>query len=296
MKIATTIGEMFPYVNSPADAVKAYEGSGFRFLDYSFYHAHRQGDPFMEDGWEELIRDVKKAADELGFTFVQAHAPDYNPMDVNADHERGREALHRSIVACNMLGIKRMVIHPSHSFDYPYPSAQEAYFKFNKDFFETIIPDLEKYDVMILLENSCEANMGGKYFPMTAAELNAMLAYIDHPRFGACWDIGHSNIQGLDLHDSLVELGTNLKALHIHDNNGQRDQHQAPYTGTVNYDELMRGIIDSGFNGYFTYEADGYYNKRKGDPMPTLEIKQAVVKLLYQIAKDLLKKFDMYEC
>ncbi len=37
------------------------------------------------------------------------------------------------------------------------------------------------------------------------------------------------------------------------------------------------------------------YSKRKGDPMPTLEIKQAVVKLLYQIAQDLLKRFDMYE-
>ena len=36
MKIATTIGEMFPYVNSPAEAVRAYEGSGFHFLDYSF--------------------------------------------------------------------------------------------------------------------------------------------------------------------------------------------------------------------------------------------------------------------
>ena len=75
----------------------------------------------------------------------------------------------------------------------------------------------------------------------------------------------------------------------------QIDQHQAPYTGTVDYDELMRGIIDSGFKGYFTYEADGYYSKRKGDPMPTLEIKQAVVKLLYQIAQDLLKRVDMYE-
>ena len=37
MKIATTIGEMYSFVRSPAEAVRAYEGTGFRYLDYSFY-------------------------------------------------------------------------------------------------------------------------------------------------------------------------------------------------------------------------------------------------------------------
>ena len=37
MKIATTIGEMYPFTATPAEAIAAYEGTGFRYLDYSFY-------------------------------------------------------------------------------------------------------------------------------------------------------------------------------------------------------------------------------------------------------------------
>ena len=77
MKLATTIAEMYAFTASPAEAVRQYEGTGFRYLDYSFYSvARKDGHPFMRDGWQTLIRDAKAAADELGFTFVQAHAPD----------------------------------------------------------------------------------------------------------------------------------------------------------------------------------------------------------------------------
>lgn len=33
MKIATTIEEFYPYVQNAAEAVKAYEGTGFKYLD-----------------------------------------------------------------------------------------------------------------------------------------------------------------------------------------------------------------------------------------------------------------------
>lgn len=60
MKIATTIGEMYSFVRSPAEAVRAYEGTGFRYLDYSFYTVLRDpADPFMSDSWEKNIYDAK---------------------------------------------------------------------------------------------------------------------------------------------------------------------------------------------------------------------------------------------
>ena len=40
MKIATTIGEMYSYTEKPAKAIEAYEGTGFNYLDYSFYNLH----------------------------------------------------------------------------------------------------------------------------------------------------------------------------------------------------------------------------------------------------------------
>lgn len=47
MKIATTIGEVRGYAATPAEAVKFYEGTGFRHFDYSFYHVlDHADDPF----------------------------------------------------------------------------------------------------------------------------------------------------------------------------------------------------------------------------------------------------------
>ena len=47
MKIATTIGELYPLGLSVADTVRSYQGTGFKYLDYSFYYAHIPGSPYM---------------------------------------------------------------------------------------------------------------------------------------------------------------------------------------------------------------------------------------------------------
>ena len=49
MKIATTIGEMYDYVPTPADAIKCYKDSGFKYLDYSFYYSQKGNSPYLLD-------------------------------------------------------------------------------------------------------------------------------------------------------------------------------------------------------------------------------------------------------
>ena len=64
MKIATTIAEVLPYVEQdPVRAVKCYEDSGFRYLDYSFYHMlNLPNHPLMGENWKEVILAVKQTA------------------------------------------------------------------------------------------------------------------------------------------------------------------------------------------------------------------------------------------
>ena len=56
MKIATTIGELYRLGLSPADAIRSYQGTGFKYLDFSFYYAHSdKNSPYMEEsdlGWK----------------------------------------------------------------------------------------------------------------------------------------------------------------------------------------------------------------------------------------------------
>ena len=59
MKLATTIGEMYEFTKSPAEAVRSYEGSGFKYLDYSFYNVVSiPNHPFMDDNWKNQILEA----------------------------------------------------------------------------------------------------------------------------------------------------------------------------------------------------------------------------------------------
>lgn len=303
MKIATTIGEVYAFTQTPAGAVCCYEGTGFQLLDYSFYDLLYPGSPFLGEDWHRQVEAAGEAADRLGFSFVQAHAPNYNPLNPNVDHTAGMLAAKRSIEACGKLGIPALVMHSGYTERLEYPYDLEKYFQENLDFYRQLYPEMEKHNVSVLIENSAEGNMGKRCFFMTGAEMAEFLDAADHPLLKACWDIGHGHMRGADQYQEITALGEKLLAVHIQDNHGSRDEHTAPFFGTVDMDAVMRGLIDTGYKGYFTFEADCFlpYGGRAADaaaqPLchPPLEVKRASLALLYQIGKSILSAYDCYE-
>ena len=301
MKIATTIAEMYNFsssanfASSSAEAISFYKDSGFRYLDFSFYGAAYPDSPMLSDGWKDVILESKAVADDLGFRFVQAHGPACEIC--GEEGEIGLIATIRAIEACGMLGIKNMVMHPGTFPDIKYPDDQLAFFKANETFFRALIPAMEKNNVNVLFENGTKQV---RYYPMLAKELNAMIEYMDHPLFGAAWDVGHAHMAELDHYTEIMELGKNLKAIHVHDNDSSSDWHDCPFFGTVDYDSLMRGLIESGYEGTFTLEADSFFTYRRrgrsGRLAHTpLEVKQAAIKVLYTAAKSILTEYDLFE-
>lgn len=302
MKIATTIGELYKLGLSPADTVRCYQGTGFKYLDYSFYTVHaKENSPYMVDDdrvWKKEIEDVISAADECGFKFIQAHTPGVNPGRP-CNYEKELRAIHRSIEACAMLGIPVAVMHTSFGKDYEYPGDRDGYFEFNKKFVLDVLKAAEKYGVTICLENTSNGNMGIQYFPRTAAELNDLIAYISHPLVAACWDTGHAVMDNkFDQYAELKELGKNLRAVHIHDNGVFGDQHLAPYCGPLQLDSVMKALIDIDYQGSFTFEASMFLNACNGDgPLKQLplEIRKDGLALLYKIGKFALETYNVFE-
>ena len=301
MKIATTIFDMYKYTdNNPVKAIEAYEGTGFKYLDYNFFNVVRTPNhPFLEDNWKDVILEAKATAERLGFTFVQAHAP---ACKMKGDSlEKGLEATIRSIEACGILGIENMVIHSGFFTEIKYPDDKELYFKANEPFFRSLIPYMEKYGVNILFENTTFKHCKeGCFFPITGKDLNDFVTYMDHPLFGAAWDVGHANMDGIDHYTEIMEMGKNLKAIHVHDNNGLKDEHMAPFLGTVDYDSLMKGLIESGFSGYFTLEANEFFrfDRRTDEGVLSrinMDIKRDTLSLLYKLSKYILSEYNVYE-
>ncbi len=300
MKIATTIGEVKGYAQTPAETVKMYEGTGFLHLDYNFGEVLSPGNPFMEDGWREMMLEAKDAAQKLGFDFVQAHAPLCKIC--GGDTERELEATRRAIEGCGMLGIKNMVMHSGFLPGFAYPDDMQAYCRANAPFFRALIPEMERHHVHILFENTTEKHCrGGKFFPILGRDLNAMIAFMDHPLFGAAWDVGHANMDDIDHAAQIKELGKNLRAIHVHDNFGEKDIHLVPLMGSADYDNLMQGLLENGFDGYFTLEIKNhfYFERRKGltGPLahPPMELKRAALQLQYAAAKAILSAYNVYE-
>lgn len=212
MKLATTTGDFNGFAKTAKDAVAAFEGTGFKHLDYSFYGVIYKNSPFLGDDWKKEVEEAAEAAARLGFDFVQAHSPDYNPLDKNADHEAGVTATLRSIEACGMLGIKNIVVHPGYCEEFTYPEGRAEFFAENKKFFEKLIPAMEKYNVNVCAENSAEGNMGRRYFIMTGKECADFANYINHPLMHVCYDVGHANMRDTSIYKELVDIGAHLKA------------------------------------------------------------------------------------
>lgn len=304
MKIATTIGEMYAYCHhDPAEAVRMYEGTGFKYLDYSFYNVLTQSNRFMSDDWKNQVNEAGEAAAKLGMKFVQAHSPNYNPLGQvgnTAYHEAGLEASIRSVTACGMLGIGAIVVHSGITEDYLYPNDKDGYFRANLDFYRALLNEAEKWNVKICIENSAEGNMGSRYFFMTGEDMNDFISYVNHPLLGGCWDIGHGHMRGADTCREMVTLGKNLTCVHIHDNMGVRDEHIAPFFGNIDLDNFMEGLVQSGFDGYFTFESDSFlsagreHGSGRLKTVP-LDVKRAALALLYQIGKSCLTAYGLYE-
>lgn len=60
---------------------------------------------------------------------------------------------------------------------------------------------------------------------------------IHHPFLKFCYDSGHNNCFDKDL-DYLEKFGDKLVCLHLHDNNGLRDQHTLNRFGTIDWDKI----------------------------------------------------------
>jgi len=303
MKLATTTADFWKYISSVEEQITKIHEAGFCYIDLNLYRENTMDSLYMQDNWKDYVNGLKKHAESLGMEFVQAHAPDTNPICKDEKWEMQLKTTLRSIEVCGLLGIPNIVVHSG----WADGVSKEEYFEQNRDYYRLLLPTAEENGVNVLIENSMHANMGEKYFFFTGAEMREFIDYVNHPRLRACWDTGHANAEG-DQYSHIMELGDYLCALHVQDNTGTSDMHIMPYCGTLNPDDLMHALIDSGYQGVFTFEADNTLHLAHGWPIgrrefkkdnraanPTIKIQEAAEKLLYEIGVHILSSYDCFE-
>lgn len=305
MRLVTTTADIAEYFadRSVAAPVASMRETGFRHLDLSMYSVIYPGSPWTAkgDGWKKEIEAAARAASDGGMDFCQAHSPAGSLFGTEEEREALVLVTKRAIEACAMLGIPHTVIH-AHSVP---GGGKEAFDAANADFFRLFADDCDKHGVDLLVENSADA-WNPAYYLRTGEEMRAFVESAGLPRLHICWDVGHANVQGQNQYDDVIVMGDELRALHVQDNYGSEDSHVMPLVGTTNFDDLLRGLIDSGYGGDFTFEScstlrrSGVWpnyrrNVKEGDLLrdPPLFLQLRQLGLMYDLGKWMLESYSI---
>ncbi len=298
MKLATTTGDFSNYTTDQCAAMGYCAAAGFRYLDFGFCSDYRRKSGIFAEDIDEYADKIKRAADKLGVQLVQSHAPMGAPIAL--DNAQFIADTIRCIDLCGKLGIPNIVVHSG----YERGLSPEQTFERNKSFFVPLLHAAEKYGINILVENfniMCVENL---YWIDNATDLLHMIECVDHPLFHAVWDAGHANMQKMPQDEELRILGKHVMALHVQDNNGDEDLHIAPYFGTLSLDSLMHGLMDIGYDGYFTFEASRMFcpaenrtpfEKDTRAWKAPLDLRIKAEKLLFEIGKSVLTAYGCFE-
>ncbi|MEM1826897.1 MAG: TIM barrel protein, partial [Desulfurococcaceae archaeon] len=55
-----------------------------------------------------------------------------------------------------------------------------------------------------------------------------------------CFDVGHAHVNGYNLLEFYKYIRNYLGVVHLHDNDGTKDQHLPPYSGSVDWASLLK--------------------------------------------------------
>ncbi len=181
---------------------------------------------------------------ETGLSISSVHAPFAKGMTSPDDGER-LAAVEGAIMACHAaaeLGAPVVVVHTWSWTPRPLDEAVQA----AVDSVGRVLagcPD----GVMVAVENLP--------VPGTETVLDAILKAFPPDRVGFCYDTSHHHLRPRDF-DLLGAFGDRLIATHVSDNRGERDDHQIPWEGAIDWRAFAASFGATDFSGPFLLEVE----------------------------------------
>lgn len=313
MKLSSSTGDFAFYLGSIDKMAECFGQTKFKYVNLEQCGAVPELFSENEDDVKRLADACGNAAARAGISYVISHAPCLHNAVLSAINNPSDEqytanvrAIRRSIEVCHLLGIPNIVVHACTEKSF----TREDFYKYNRMFYQSLFPTAERYGITMLTENW---DNDGTHFS-TGRAMRDFIDYMGHPLLSACWDTAHGNLaksareQGQ--YRNIVDLGDKLKGLHISDNFGLFHHHSWPFSGYINFDEVMQGLIDVGYDGYFNFEASytlihhkkfprksWEYNGKEVTTLldPPLDLKLKAVDLLYDIGQHILESYGCFE-
>ncbi len=270
------------YDENPSEGFERMKRAGFTCCDFSLNEyllnkALYRGElnSFFDNSDSELeahFRPHKEAAENNGIRVHQMHmpyplfVPETKPEHKDVNRYLWDVVAPKSLKVCAFFDCKYIVVH---GFKLKkYYGSEAAEWAETERFFEYLAPMAKEMGITMCMENIYN-NLGGHIVEGPGCDAAKATERIDriNDKYGAevlgfCFDTGHANIAGLDLERFVKTLGSRLKVLHIHDNDGERDLHQLPFTFTklrenkpsTDWEGFIRALRSIGFDRVLSFE------------------------------------------
>ena len=254
---------------------------GYSCVDFNM--ANTNNFPYNLDGkeFEESFLNERKLAAEAGIEIHQVHGPwRWPPEDFSPENRIERmEKMQRSIRAAWLLGAKNWVVHPLVPFGIEDIGTgnEQATWDINVEFMQQLLTTAKEYDVTICLENMPMP----KFSLGSVSDILRFVKRINDRHFKICLDTGHVAVfPGGSPADALSKLGSEVRVLHIHDNDGKSDLHKIPFEGIIDWVDFAKALYEVNYHGVFSYETA---------PSATVSIEEAeqIYKQMIEIAKNI---------
>lgn len=198
-----------------------------------------------ESYWKELAETVVPAC-TAPMTFhgpyvrIEATAPLDSP-----EHAFLMASYEKVMDLAAAYGARHIVFHYS-QLHFPREALPEAQ-KNAMAVMEALTAMAREKGVHLVIENLCRHPKEGEHL-FTNEEYFALFEKM--PLAESLIDIGHANVNGLDIEKFLALYGSRVRGFHVHNNDGISDQHRDYHNGTADIRSIMR------WAGKYTNDAD----------------------------------------
>lgn len=206
------------------------------------------------DKWQESLDSYRHRLEAMNYQSLSVHGPflDLNPSSNDTLIRKvTRERFQQAYDAAVALKADKIIYHTCFV---PRVNFLEGWTDLIVPFWEEFLADKDE-GIQIHLEN---------VFDPVYELIWEVVERVNHPAFSICLDLGHANhASKFPVTEWIERLGPRIGHIHIHDNNGIRDEHLAVGDGIIDWDKVGPALRHHCPNASYTIENSRLEDARK---------------------------------